>query len=468
MKNLTLATIAQACGGKLVVPQPENAKQTEKEVSCVVIDSRKIQKDGVFIATKGERVDGHDFISQVIQAGAIGVVCERLPEKVQVPCVLVQDSFQALRDIAEFYRLQLTIPVIGITGSVGKTSTKEVIAAVLGQKYKVCKTQGNFNNEIGLPLTVLSIQPEHQAAVVEMGINHFGEMYRLSKIARPDICVITNIGECHLENLGSKEGILKEKTEIFAFMNPDGLVFLNGEDDLLNTVTKPGKQEIIRFGYRQEHDIYATDIEDRGLLGSAMKVHIGKETFDAGVTLPGVHMILNALAAAGIGKKLGLTVQEITKGMQQASSVAGRSHVIKTGRYTIIDDCYNANPVSMKASLNLLSTALDRKVAILGDMFELGEQENDLHGEIGAYVAEHAIDELICIGSLSRWMFEKACEKCEEQGRTSAWIHYFATKEEAVLQLPTILHQDDAILIKASHGMHFEQLVAMLQKESEL
>lgn len=468
MKNLSLKTIAQACGGKLIMPSFDEIWDTDREVSCVVIDSRKIQKGGIFIATKGERVDGHDFIEQVAKEGAGGVICEKLPEDVPLPCILVEDSFKALKDVAEFYRKQLTIPVVGITGSVGKTSTKEFVAAVLEQKYCVCKTQGNYNNEVGLPLTVLSIRQEHQAAVLEMGISDFGEMYRLSKVARPDFCVITNIGQCHLENLGSREGILKAKTEIFSFMNPDGFVFLNGEDALLNTVLKPGRNEVIRFGYQEKHDIFATDVEDCGLLGSAMRIHVGEESFPVHVPLPGVHMVLNVLAATGIGWKLGLTMEQIAAGIQKVPSVMGRSHVIRTGRYTLIDDCYNANPVSMKAAIDLLSTALERKVAILGDMFELGEKEEVLHGEIGAYVTEHPVEELVCIGKLSAFMYRKACEKCREQGRSDGWIHYFETKEEAVIQLPGILHQGDAILIKASHGMHFEQLVAILTSGSEL
>ena len=246
MRNMTLSHIAEACGGTLYVDgkpytcdasREDDSMEVEwkaKEASCVVIDSRKIEAGGVFIAAKGERADGHSFISQVADKGALGVVCERTPENCSIPYILVEDSFKALRDIGEYYRKQLDVKVVGITGSVGKTSTKEVIASVLAQKYRVLKTQGNFNNEIGVPLMVLSIRKEHQVAVLEMGISDFGEMHRLSKIARPHICVITNIGQCHLENLGSRQGILKAKSEIFDFMVPQGKVFLNGDDDLLS------------------------------------------------------------------------------------------------------------------------------------------------------------------------------------------------------------------------------------------
>lgn len=466
MKNLTLDRVAEACNGKLVIPDSQRCIDHEKEASCVVIDSRKIQKDGIFIATRGERADGHDFISQVAQSGALGVICEKAPVETEIPYILVSDSFQALKDLAEFYRQQLDVTVVGVTGSVGKTSTKEFIASVLGQKFCVCKTQGNFNNEIGLPLTVLSIRKEHQIAVLEMGISNFGEMHRLTKIARPNICVITNIGQCHLENLGTQEGILKAKTEIFDYMDLDGYVFLNGEDALLNTVKKPGKHEIIRFGYQKGQDIYATDIINQGLLGSTIQIHTGGTSFTANIPLPGTHMILNALAATGVGRKLGLTEEQIVKGIAEVASVAGRSHIMKTEQYTLIDDCYNANPVSMKAAIDLLSASLERKVAILGDMFELGERECEMHAEIGAYAVSHLVDELICIGELSHNMYEAACKSSREQQRNMSGIHYFATKEEAFLQLPHLLHKGDAILVKASHGMHFEQIVSELQKGS--
>lgn len=463
MKNLTMENMAEACGGQLVICTGKEQDCKSVEAACVVIDSRKIEKNGVFIATKGERVNGHRFIPQVAEEGALGVICEEVPENCEISYILVKDSFQALKDIAEYYRQQLSITVVGITGSVGKTSTKEFIASVLEQKYCVCKTQGNFNNEVGLPLTVLSIRDEHQIAVLEMGISNFGEMRRLTKIAKPDICVITNIGQCHLENLGTQQGILKAKSEIFESMNPEGYVFLNGEDALLNTVKKPGIHEIIRFGYDDRKDIYATDIQNHGLFGSVMNIHAGDNCFTAKVPLPGTHMLLNALAATGVGIQLGLSTEEIARGIEAVSAVAGRSNVIKAKNYTVIDDCYNANPVSMKAAIDLLGMALERKVAILGDMFELGEREEALHGDVGAYAAAHGVDELICIGELSRNMYEKAIEACKEQNRETGWISYFKTKEEALLELPQILHVGDAVLVKASHGMHFEEIVAWLQ-----
>ena len=228
MKSLTLKKIAEVCKGTLHCC----GKGTDGEIAGVVLDSRQIKKGYLFIATRGERADGHRFIPQVFSSGAAGVVCEEKPEDKSGPYILVEDSFQALRDIAGFYRQQLDVTVVGVTGSVGKTSTKEFISSVLETKYKVLKTEGNFNNEIGLPLTILRIRRCHEVAVVEMGISDFGEMHRLSEIAKPDICVLTNIGQCHLENLKSREGILKAKTEIFDFMGEKGRVCINGDDDI--------------------------------------------------------------------------------------------------------------------------------------------------------------------------------------------------------------------------------------------
>lgn len=457
--------MAQACGGRLVLPEGADSEVSEtKEARGVVIDSRQVTEGVVFVAVKGERQDGHSYIPAVAELGALGVICEREPEECRIPYILVEDSLTAFRRIAAFYRQQLSIPVIGITGSVGKTSTKEFIASVLSQKYRVCKTQKNFNNEIGLPMTVLSVQPEDEVAVLEMGISDFGEMTRLSEIARPDYCVITNIGQCHLENLGSREGILKAKTEIFTHMNPDGFVFLNGEDDQLVTVKKPGRNEVIYFGMSDTDEVYATDIEDLGLLGSKAVIHAGEDTFAVRIPLPGVHMVLNALAATAVGIKLGLTSGEIAKGITEVQAVAGRSHVIETSEYILIDDCYNANPVSMKAAISLLQTALQRKVAILGDMFELGTDEARLHGEIGEYAVSHGVDVLICVGALSENMYLAAKQEAARQG-SDIVLHYFRTREEAMQELTSMLHTGDAVLIKASHGMSFERIVEKLRGE---
>ena len=397
MKNMTLENIAAACGGQIYYMREDLAQETAKGV---VIDSRQIEPGYIFVATKGERVDGHRFIPDVFAKGALAVICEVLPEEDLGPCILVEDSFMALKQAAA-YRQQLNIRVVGITGSVGKTSTKEFIAAVLAEKYKVHKTAGNYNNEVGLPLTIFGIQDDDQIAVLEMGINTFGEMHRLSEVARPDICVMTNIGQCHLENLIDRDGILRAKSEIFDFMNPEGTVIVNGDDDKLATIHDVYGKAPITFGMNKDNAIWADHIENRGLLGSRADIHMGDVLVHANIPLPGEHMIYNAMAAAAVGVQFDMTKEEITAGISHVEAVAGRSHLIEAGDKVVIDDCYNANPVSMKAAIDLLATAPGRKVAILGDMFELGENERAMHREVGQYAAEKGIDLILCVGALS-------------------------------------------------------------------
>ncbi len=457
MKNMTLTQIAKACNGTLYGTDPG------REASGAVIDSRRIETDYLFIATVGERVDGHSYINEVFDKGALGVVCEKAPDAPKGPYILVDNSLEALKSIAKWYRLQLNIKVVGITGSVGKTSTKEFISAVLAQKYHVLKTEGNFNNEIGLPLTILKIREAHQIAVLEMGINNFGEMHRLSEIAKPDICVITNIGQCHLENLGSREGILKAKTEIFDFMSENGRVCVNGDDDMLVTIQEVKGMRPIRFGLGSQNDVTASDIVSKGLFGSSCNIHVGYKPFQADIPLPGAHMVLNALAATTVGSLLDMTNREIAAGIAGVMPVGGRSNILREAKWTIIDDCYNANPVSMKAALDLLSMADTRKIAILGDMGELGDNEKKLHLEVGEYAVLTKADLLVCVGTLSLNMLEGAKNQAEKSSVTNTDLLYYTTREELITALPEFLRPNDTILVKASHFMGFEQVVKAIQ-----
>lgn len=454
--DITLWQIAKACNGILCQAEGRENMQIEG----AVLDSRHVKPGYLFFATKGERVDGHSFIPEVAGQGAACTVCEKVPEGVDIPYILVEDSFEALKSIAEYYRQSLDITVVGITGSVGKTSTKEFIAGVLSQKFTVLKTEGNFNNEVGLPLTILKIRREHEVAVIEMGISEFGEMHRLSKIAKPDICVITNIGQCHLENLKSRDGILKAKTEIFDYMNESGYVVLNGDDDKLSTVKNINGITPIFFGLKKDNNVYADNIVNRGLFGSEAVMHIEEGSYPINVTLPGEHMVYNALAAATVGRILGMDIVNIQQGIEKVRPVGGRSNIIRAKEYTVIDDCYNANPISMKAAIDLLKSAEGRKVAILGDMFELGDKEKEMHADVGRYAAEKQIDVICCIGSLSKSMYEAAMKVLNAfSGNRNTEVYYFETKTEMLCKLNDVLTERDTILVKASHGMHFEEIV---------
>ncbi len=455
MKNMTPCRIAEVCGGIY-----HGTKETGiREIESITTDSRQAAEGCLFVAVKGERVDGHDFIPSVFEKGAACVVCEREPEHPSGSWIQVKSSLQAIKDMAEFYRKQLDIQVVGITGSVGKTSTKEVIASVLSEKYRVLKTLGNFNNELGLPLTVFRLREEHQIAVLEMGISDFGEMHRLSKIARPDVCVITNIGQCHLEYLKDRDGVLRAKSEIFDFMQPEGRIVLNGDDDKLSAVQEVKGVNPLFFGVESGREIYADEIEPRGLKGIRCRIHAGEESFGVQIPIPGFHMVLNALAATAVGISMGLTTEQVKSGIEKLQSLGGRFHMIEKGDMLIIDDCYNANPVSMKASLDVLKDAERRTVAVLGDMFELGENEASLHREVGVYAGEKGINLLICTGELSSHMAEAAIRA----GGCETVVHV-PNLERLMEVLPRLVQGDDTILVKASHGMHFEKVVELLSE----
>ena len=453
MKNLTLRNITRACQGTY----HGDESLLEREVAGVTIDSRKVEKDFLFVAINGERFNAHQFIPDTIEKGALCVVSHEDLGDTDYPYILVEATGQALLDIAKLYRDSFDVKVVGITGSVGKTSTKEMIASVLAQKYNVHKTQGNFNNECGLPLTIFEMNEEHQVSVLEMGINHFGEMRKLSTVASPDICVITNIGVAHLEFLKTREGIMQEKTQMFQDMKPGGSVVLNGDDPLLSTIGPVKGSDPLFYGLAQDKNaVYATDVEPLGLKGTSCTIHLPEGSFSCVVPIPGIHMVSNALAGSAVGSKLGLTTEEIKRGIESLPSIPGRNHIIQTDRLILLDDCYNANPVSMKASLDVLNMGIGRKVAVLGDMGELGPDYAALHRSVGEYAAEIGIDLVCAIGPMSKEIAEGAAS----DGTKALW---FETKADFLAQTKDILKDGDNVLIKASHGMEFPEIVEALR-----
>ncbi|MCC8066319.1 MAG: UDP-N-acetylmuramoyl-tripeptide--D-alanyl-D-alanine ligase [Clostridiales bacterium] len=476
MKNMTLIRMAGVCGGTYYGRDEDR----EREICSVMTDSRKAEPGCLFAAIKGERVDGHDFIPAVLEKGALCVITEREPEELEIQTekkstdcagkpslcgnyIKVESTIAALGALAAYYLEQLAIPVVGITGSVGKTSTKEMIAAVLSQKYRTLKTAGNFNNELGLPLTIFRLREEDQIAVLEMGINHFGEMHRLAGIAKPDTCVITNIGQCHLEFLGDRDGVLRAKTEIFDYLRPDGHIILNGDDDKLITVNEVKGIQPTFFGIGTENDIYADQIVKKGLDGIECRICVAKQqetgSFTVLIPIPGIHMVMNALAATAVGLQYGLTFDEIRAGIESLQPVSGRFHMVHTDLFTIIDDCYNANPVSMKASLEVLQDGLNRKVAILGDMGELGTEEEEMHRGVGEFAGGLDIDLCICTGPLSAHIAE-GIHAVNPEMKTVV----FPNLQTLLAQLSSLICRDDTILVKASHFMHFEKVVAKLEE----
>ena len=451
MKDMTLDAMAKACRGQLCganTMQFLNARG-------IVIDSRMVQADYVFVAIKGERTDGHRYIEQVFADGALAVVTEQ-PLTISKPYILVDSTRQALKDLAAFYLSRLDVKVVGISGSVGKTSTKEMIASVLSRKYQVHKTKGNFNNEIGLPLTIFKLEETHQAAVLEMGISDFGEMHRLAAVAQPDIAVLTNIGMSHLKTLGSRDGILKAKTEMFDHLRGDACVILNGDDDLLCTLTQVNGKPPIFYGIgaSRHKQAYASDIENLGLRGIRLTIHLADEAIRVRIPIPGEHNVYNALAAAAVGRQLGLTNEEIKDGIENARTIDGRTNLIETRNMTVIDDCYNANPLSMKASIDVLATALGRTIAVLGDMGDLGQDERSLHYEVGRHLAEKGIDILFCAGTLSH---ETA--RAVREHNPGCTVYEYDKRDDMVKELLPFLQEGDSVLVKASHFMEYADVV---------
>lgn len=451
MKNFTISEIIDASGGKFF----GDLDLLSKEASFITTDSRKATKGGVFAAIVGERVDGHSFIPQCIELGMICSIAERTPSDGSAH-ILVENTPEALRKIAKAYREKFDIPFVGISGSVGKTSTKEIIASVLAEHFHTHKTQGNFNNALGVPITLFALEETHTAAVIEMGISDFGEMSILAEMAQPDIAVLTNVGKCHLENLKDLEGVLKAKTEMLKYLKKGGTVVLNGDDVNLRKAEIPEGAAVIYYGLGGDNDIFATDIKSDNESFTDFTVHTKEGEFKARINSLGNHMVQNALAAVAVAKTLGLTEKEIVDGLENYRTIGGRANIIKTEKLTIIDDCYNANPESMKASLKTLSNFDGRRVALLGDMKELGEKEKELHFEIGSLAAELNLDLIITVGDLALEMYKAARPKIDAE--------WYQSIEEAKLYMYENLTIGDTVLVKASHSMKFDELVELIKE----
>ncbi len=436
-----------------------NPREGAPAVTAVSTDSRNIKSGSLFIPWVGEKFDGHDFIAAALESGAAGCLCAKLPHDLRDDkfYIKVDDTRLALKALASAYRSKFDIPFVQITGSVGKTTTKEMIAAVLGAKLRVWKTPENFNNDIGTPLTLLGLGKEHQVAVIETGMNHFDEIRYLGEMVRPDIAVISNVGDAHIEFLGSREGILKAKCEIFDNLKEGGLAILNGDDPLLDTVRVPFRT--VRCGQSAHCQVRVSDIADHGVEGITCTVTTEKDTYALSIPAPGEHMVYSASMAVAVGEELGLSREEIIRGVSAYEPSGSRMRVVRLpeGR-VILDDCYNANPQSVTAALEVLAkTECDRKVAVLGDMGELGSLTDQAHYNMGALAAMLGIDFVVAIGG-------KAAKIADGTAQSGGSVLHFATKEEALSELKEQLGPDTAMLVKASHAMHFGTLVDQLRK----
>ncbi len=450
--KLLLQDVIKAVEGECL-HSPEGGSES---ITGIHTDSRQALTGCLFVPLKGERFDGHTFLTQVGEKGAVATLTQvrEVPDR-KLYTIYVKDTGKALLQLACHYRKMFSIPLVGVTGSVGKTSTKEIIAAVLSGKWQVHKTEGNFNNEIGLPLTLFGLQKEHEVAVIEMGMNHFGEISRLSQTALPDVAVITNIGTSHIENLGSREGILKAKLEILDGLSPNGLLVINGDNDLLREV-KDLPCKVIRYGLDKEHPYYAESIVCETEYTSA-KVHTPQASYNVRIAALGEHMIYNTLAAIAIAEHYGLTVEEIQKGIASYRSPKMRMHITKTKDEIIcMNDAYNASPDSMEAALKVLENypCQNKRIAVLGDMLEMGEFAPSLHKQVGEFVATRQIDVLCAVGPLAQFIYEGASSR-----DSMLKNYYFKSKEDFIEEMRKIIHSGDTVLFKASRGMKFEELI---------
>ena len=446
MVAMTAEEIAGAVGGQLTGTGSADSVST---------DSRRIAPGCLFVPLRGERFDGHTFLTAALEQGAAGCLCQALPKKTDPEkfYILVPDTRLALKALASHYRDKFDIPFVQITGSVGKTTTKEMIAAVLARRFRVHRTAGNLNNDIGVPLTLFGLSPEHQAAVIETGMNHFGEIRYLGEMIRPDIAVISNIGDAHIEFLGSRAGILQAKSEIFENLRKDGVAVLSGDDEMLNTLHLPFPT--LRCGRSAGCQIRITHVIDMGVKGISCTIKTERDTYDLTIPALGEHMIYPAAMAVAVGETLGLSREEIRLGVGDYVPAGSRMRLIRMDHSRVIlDDCYNANPQSMGAALRILARE-PVTVAVLGDMGELGALSEAGHRQMGALARELGIGTLFAIGEKSRAMADAA------KGMDVRW---YATVEEALPKIGEAFTKGTVLLVKASHAMHFERITEYLQK----
>ncbi len=441
MEILKLSEIANACGGTF---------NSDCEIKGVCIDTRKITAGCLFICIKGERLDGHQFAKEALEKGAAAVMVH---SNINIPgaYVKVKDTSKALLDLAAYYRSKFKLHLVGLTGSVGKTTTKEFTYLVVNSKYNSIKTQGNLNNEIGLPQMLFQIEKDTQAAVIEMGMNHFGEIHRLSSAARPTIAVITNVGTSHIENLGSREGILKAKLEILDGLEKGSVLLLNGDNDMLKAV-KSDEYNIVFFGIKNGDFTAENIIENNG--ETEFDICYFDKLQHAAIPAIGEHNVYNALCAFAVGYYLDIEAKKCVDALKSYLPEGMRQKSVLRGGVTFIEDCYNASPDSMKAAIETLSnTKGSKKIAVFSDMLELGDYSNQAHADVGKMAADAKIDYLLTVGEKGLLIAKSAAENKMKN------VFHFESKQELASKLIEILDFGDAVIFKASRGMKLEEVI---------
>lgn len=449
MQEIKIAEVLEATGGKLLSGSPDEA------FSVIGKDSRAVREGMFYIAIKGLNFNGNDYALSAMKNGAMGCLVSEEIES-DKPVVLVDDTIKALGLLAKYYRNKFKIPYVGITGSVGKTTTKDMIACALGAKYNVMKTPGNSNNHIGLPLTLLGLDETHEIGVTEMGMSGFGEIDYLAELVKPDTAVYTNIGVSHIEKLGSRENILIAKSEMLSHLSEDGFVVLCGDDDLLWGMKDKLKHKYVYYGTENmDCDLTAENIIQKNGV-TKFTAHIDGQKYEVVIPVIGEHNVKNALAALAVAKHYDIDLSSASEALSRFEPGAMRQNIIKTNGITVINDCYNSSPSSVQAGLKTLRQIEGkRKIAVLGDMLEMGDMSNELHRQVGEYVVSTGTDFLIAVGENSKFIVEGACEK----GFLRENTRFFTTNKEAVDFINTFMKKDDVILVKASRGMKLEEIV---------
>lgn len=456
--ELLINEIVNATEGKFV------KGNLNDKIMGISTDSRRVKKDELFIPLRGEKYDGENFVEDAVLKGASAIITsswdnvERLKD-FSINVIYVNETLKALHRIASYYRKKFNIPFVAVTGSSGKTTTKDMIVQILSKKYKVLKTEGNFNNEIGLPLTIFNLEETHQIAVVEMGMSGFGEISRLKSIAEPQVAVFTNIGVAHIEKLGSRENILKAKTELIENFKEGNVIVLNADDDMLSKIPLKYSCKYYRYGIKSG-EIRACNIE-KGENSIRYRLKYKDLEKSIKLSIPGVHNVYNSLAAICVGLEFNVNVDDIAEALINFQPSERRLNIKEIGNIKIIDDVYNANPDSMKAAISVLKDLTgNRKIAVLGDMLELGEYAVEAHKEIGRFVVDNRIDILITSGDMSKYIAEES----KVFGMKDGNVFACKSNEEANKILKNIIKQGDTILIKGSRGMKMEQIVEFLQR----
>lgn len=473
MALFTVEELREVIGAKVLTG--DGAGWARQRVRHLSLDSRSLQQGDLFVAVEGDRFDGHEFVGKALSQGAAGAIVrdsfdvsqQAMPRRVTrtKPFVFgVRDPIVAYQQLAAHHRTRFQIPVVAVTGSNGKTTTKDMVASVLAQRWAILKTEGNLNNRLGVPQTLFRLADRHEGAVIEMGVDHLGQTTRLCEIARPTIGVVTNIGPDHLEFFGSLEGSAYAKAELLDLLPPDGTVVLNADDAYYEYLAARAQCRVVSFGLSQKADVRADEIKIDGRNGTSFRLQLpGKRRHTTvRIRVQGEHNVTNALAAAAVGMVLGLSGSVIAEGLSKFRPAAMRSQVLVSRGVKIIVDCYNANPASMQAAVQLLAQAgVGRTtIAVLGDMLELGPDAVRMHEEVGACVAQHGIDRLVACGTLARSLAEGALRAGMEPGR----VQMMADASEAATAVGALIKPGDVVLVKASRGMKLELVVDALQR----